>query len=264
MSIINCTDVSFYRNEVPLLHNVNWQVEESENWAILGLNGAGKSLLLQLVTGQLWPSRGQLEVLGNVFGECSIPELQQRVAWVSGAFMNSLPGYEKTERIVLSGYFNSVGIHKEFTEAHLNAAKEILVRMGMEQLIGKQYQVLSQGQRQMVAIARALINRPEVLILDEPTNGLDLFAREELLSRIHDLIERKIVPTLILVTHHTEEITPDFNKIMMLRQGEVIHQGNREDCFKEDILTDFYQRPVGIMPYTEDRVIAMPKEEKAV
>ncbi len=112
MTILSCEQLSFVRNEQPLLSAIDWQVEETQNWAILGLNGAGKSLLLQLITGQLWPSSGKLMVLGTVFGQSSIPELRQKIAWISPAYLNEFPEHETTEKIVVSGYFASVGVYQ--------------------------------------------------------------------------------------------------------------------------------------------------------
>lgn len=258
MNAFKFEHVSFIRDERALLNNVNWAIDASENWAILGLNGAGKTLLLQLICGYLWPSKGRLEVLDQVFGQASIPELQRRIGWVSTALQYRMKNWETAEKIVLSGKFASIGLYQHYTDADLKQAKRILTDAGGETLIGKKYEVLSQGERQLVLISRALMANPELLILDEPCNGLDLFAREKLLTQIQHIAEQKNHPTLLYVTHHTEEILPCFNHLMLLKDGEIFAKGSRRDLFNEETLASFYAEPIQIIPLKEDRFAVYP------
>ncbi|MGX7197908.1 ABC transporter ATP-binding protein [Enterococcus olivae] len=260
MAILTFEDVSFIRNRKALLDKINWQIQEGENWGILGLNGAGKTLLLQLITGSLWPSKGKLTVLDQVFGQTSIPELSKRIGWVSVALQYRLNVQDTAERIVLSGKFASIGIYQEYTEDDLNKAKELLVSMDAESLIGKNYHFLSQGERQIVLIARALMADPELLILDEPCNGLDLFAREDLLIKIDHLIRQPNAPALLFVTHHTEEILPFINHVMMLKNGAIFAKGAREDILTTELLPKFYDKPVTMFPLSEQRRMILPKD----
>jgi iron complex transport system ATP-binding protein len=253
MNAFDFKDVSFIRDKKTLLNNVNWTVSSSENWAILGLNGAGKTLLLQLICGYLWPSAGRLEVLGEVFGHTSIPELQRRIGWVSTALQYRMKNWETAERIVLSGKFASIGIYQTYTNEDLEQAKMILINAGGASLIGKKYEVLSQGERQLVLISRALMASPELLILDEPCNGLDLFAREKLLTQIQQIATQKNHPTLLYVTHHTEEILPCFEHLMLLKDGEIFAKGARDTLFNEKTFTAFYSEPIQIVSLQEDR-----------
>ncbi|MFK4568495.1 ABC transporter ATP-binding protein [Enterococcus sp. UD-01] len=251
--------VSFIRDKKALLNNVSWRVDSGENWAILGLNGAGKTLLLQLLSGYLWPSKGRLEVLDQVFGQASIPDLQRRIGWVSTALQYRIKNWETAERIVLSGKFASIGIYQHYTEADLDRAKTILKEAGGEALIGKKYEVLSQGERQLVLISRALMTEPELLILDEPCNGLDLFAREKLLAQIQQIATQKNHPTMLYVTHHTEEILPCFDRLMLLKNGEIFAKGTQEELFSEEKLTKFYGGPIQLFPLQDARFAVYPK-----
>lgn len=259
MNAFKFEHVSFIRDKKTLLNNVTWSVDSSENWAILGLNGAGKTLLLQLICGYLWPSSGRLEVLDEVFGHTSIPELQRRIGWVSTALQYRMKNWETAERIVLSGKFASIGIYQEYTDEELEEAKMILTNAGGASLIGKKYEVLSQGERQLVLISRALMAHPELLILDEPCNGLDLFAREKLLNQIQQIAIQKNHPTLLYVTHHTEEILPCFEHLMLLKDGEIFAKGARDSLFNEKNFTDFYNEPIQIVSLKEDRFAVYPK-----
>lgn len=261
MNVLSFEHVSFRRDKNELLHDINWQIKEHENWGVLGLNGAGKTLLLQLISGYLWPTTGRLEVLGQVFGKSSIPDLQKRIGWVSSALQYQIRNSEISEMIVLSGKFASIGIYQDYTQKDLNKAKEILAAFGGEKLIGKKYQVLSQGERQIVLICRALMTDPELLILDEPCNGLDLFAREELLNKVNLLAQNKNAPSLLFVTHHTEELLPVFNKMLMLKKGTIFAQGSRSDLFTQERLREFYGKPIRFQRISPERFMILPDAE---
>lgn len=259
MEILAFEHVQFVRQQTVLLEDINWQIKAGEDWAVLGLNGAGKSLMLNMISGNLWPSSGKLTVLGELFGQTSIPDLTKRIGWVSQSLQERIHREEQAEYIVLSGKFASIGIYQKFSEEELEEAKQVLRSLGAKKLIGKVYQVLSQGEKQIVLIARALMAKPELLILDEPCNGLDLFAREDLLARIKKMKQAADAPSLLYVTHHTEEILPLLNHVLMIRDGKIFKQGQREELLKVDVLNEFYQRPIEIHGMSDDRMMVIPK-----
>ncbi|EBH4259577.1 ABC transporter ATP-binding protein [Listeria monocytogenes] len=252
-------NVYLKRDNKTILSDINWVVNEKENWAILGLNGSGKTTLLQLLNGYLWPSSGRLQVLGHIFGQTSLPELRKSIGWVSNALDHQLKDYELSEQIVLSGKFASIGIYAKVTADELALAKKWLIDCGGISLIGKPYKILSQGERQIVLIARALMASPKLLILDEPCNGLDLFAKERLLEKIKKIAELPGSPTMLFVTHHTEEILPCFDNIILLRDGEITHHGKTENLLTEEILQDFYQKPVELIRIKDGSIAVYPK-----
>lgn len=259
MEILAFEQVQFVRQQNALLQDINWRIEAGEDWAVLGLNGAGKSLMLNMISGNLWPSSGKLTVLGEVFGETSIPDLTKRIGWVSQSLQERIHREEQAEYIVLSGKFASIGIYQNYSEADMAEAKQLLISLGAKKLVGKVYQVLSQGEKQIVLIARALMAKPELLILDEPCNGLDLFAREDLLSRIKKMKQAADAPSLLYVTHHTEEILSLLNHVLMIRDGKIFKQGKRAELLNETVLNDFYQRPIAIHEMKDDRMMVIPK-----
>lgn len=258
-SMFTFENVYFKRDNKTILSDINWVVKEKENWAILGLNGSGKTTLLQLLNGYLWPSSGKLQVLGQVFGQTSLPELRKSIGWVSNALDHQLKDYELSEQIVLSGKFASIGIYAKVTADEMALAKKLLIDCGGISLIGKPYKILSQGERQIVLIARALMANPKLLILDEPCNGLDLFAKERLLERIKKIAELPESPTMLFVTHHTEEILPCFDNIILLRDGEITHHGKTENLLSEEVLQDFYQKPVELIRIKDGSIAVYPK-----
>ena len=259
MTILSFEGVSLRKNGQTLLHDIDWHIQPGEDWGILGLNGAGKSLLLQMIAGNLWPSTGKLTVLGEVFGQTNLPDLTRRIGWVAAALQSKFYSQDLAEEIVLSGKFASIGLWQNYQASELTAAKDLLATLGGSDLIGKPYAVLSQGEKQLVLIARALMPAPELLILDEPCTGLDLFAREELLQRIARIKGRPDAPTVLFVTHHTEELPPFINRLLMLRHGKIYQQGSPQELLTASNLTEFYQKPIRLFSYQEKRVIVAPK-----
>ena len=259
MAILRFEAVHLIRNQKELLENINWQIERGEDWAILGLNGAGKTLLLQLIAGNLWPSKGNLTVLGAEFGKANIPNLAKRIGWVSNVVQAKLYQSDTALAIVISGKFASIGLWQEHSAADEKKAVKLLDALGGNKLHHKPYQILSQGEKQVVLIARALMADPELLILDEPCNGLDLFAREDLLANIAKLKQQKNAPTVLFVTHHTEEILPFITQVLMIRNGQIYAQGTPQELLTSPVLSAFYERPIQIMPLAKDRLIVYPK-----
>ncbi len=251
-------NVSLKRDNRLILKDINWKVNPSENWAVLGLNGSGKTTLLKLLNGYLWPSTGTLSVLGRTFGKTSLPELRKSIGWVSSALQQQLREYETTEYIVLSGKFSSIGVYEITTQEDLDAAIKMLIDCGGASLVGKEYSILSQGERQIILIARALMANPELLILDEPCTGLDIFAKQNLLSRISAIAALPNAPTILYVTHHTEEILPCFGHTLLLKKGEVFASGKTEDILAPKILSGFYNHAVKVVSLENGQLTVFP------
>ena len=257
--MIRFDHVNVIREKRKILNDINWHVKKGEHWAILGLNGSGKTTLLQLLNGYLWPSSGKLVVLGETFGKTAIPELRKRIGWVSSALQQQLNPNDIAENIVLSGKFASIGVWTIPTESEKRQALNLLIKCGGKELIGFRYGILSQGQQQIVLIARALMAEPEILILDEPCNGLDLFAKEKLLEDIQRIADEPEGPTMIYVTHHTEEILPFFTKLLLLKDGTIYKTGKTSELLKPDILNDFYGKSVQTMKMSNERLAVFPE-----
>ncbi|HEX3031215.1 MAG TPA: ABC transporter ATP-binding protein [Bacillota bacterium] len=244
--VIHLHNVSLERDDSNLLSKVNWEVKRGENWSILGLNGAGKSLLLNIVTGYLWPTVGDVWVLGHQFGHVDLRELRKSIGWVSSALQEKLYQNETAEEIVLSGRFATIGLYDAPEAEDRAEAQRLLELLDCTYLRERPYKYLSQGERQRVLIARALINDPKLLILDEPCTGLDVFARENLLATIQNLGSAHQAPTLIYVTHHLDEILPVFSHTLLLRKGQVYSAGPNAEVLTPGNLSGFFNSPVTV------------------
>lgn len=259
MTIIDFNNVSYNRGKKTILKNINWQITPGQTWAILGLNGSGKTSLLQLIMAEYWASQGQITILGKQFGKEDITEIRQRIGIVGSFISERLPKNMVAEKIVLTGKYKSSILYKSYNEHYLNQAKEMLISLNAQHLIGRIYASLSQGEKQLLLIARSLMENPDIIILDEATSGLDLFAREQLLKQIATIRQLPHAPTIIFVTHHAEEIISDVSHVLLLREGTIISQGPKNEVLQEKVLSTFYRQDVKIIPIDEHRIYIHPK-----
>nr|WP_278541400.1 ABC transporter ATP-binding protein [Streptococcus lutetiensis] len=256
---LSLTNVSLERQNKKLLNNVTWQVNKGEHWAILGLNSSGKTSLLKLITAEYWTSQGSMEVLGNQFGGTDISNIRTKIGIVGSFIAERLSPHMLAEKIVLTGKYKSSILYTEYGEKELEEARQMLISIGGEHLLGRIYASLSQGEKQLLLIARSLMESPEILILDEATSGLDLFAREKLLTQIEQITSLPNAPTIIYVTHHAEEITRSFTHVLLLKKGNIIAKGPKNEVLTEEILSDFYDQPVSFVPLGDERVYIKPE-----
>lgn len=242
--IIDVKNVSLIRDTKYILKEVNWSVKKGQHWAILGLNGSGKTTLLNMINGYLFPSKGELKVLGKIFGKYDLRELRKSIGWVSTALQERLYGNESATDIVISGKYASIGLLKPPSKEDKEIAIDLLEDISSGHLADRSYKTLSQGEKQRVLIARSLMSSPKLLILDEPCTGLDIFAKDQLLADIESLANNSDSPTLIYVTHQIEEILPIFNHTLLMRRGEVYSSGLTSDIITEENLSSFFESPV--------------------
>ncbi len=242
--VIEIKNVNYQRKNKKILKNINWSVQSGEHWALLGLNGSGKTTLLNIINGYIWPTTGEVTVLGKQFGTYPLGELRKIIGWVSTSMQDKLYGDEYTENIVLSGLFASPRLYEDPEQADVDRALTLMEEFGLSSFIHRRYATLSQGEKQKILILRALMANPKLLILDEPCTGLDVFAREQLLETVEQLSKQEDAPTLIYVTHHIEEILPLFKNTLMIRRGEIFKSGATNKLLTEEGLTEFFEAPL--------------------
>jgi len=238
--------LDWWRDDRHILKNINWQVKKKEHWAVLGLNGSGKTSLLQMIAGYLWPTKGTITVLGNRYGQCDLREVRKSIGWVSSVLEGRINPGERVRDVVISGKFASFGLYEAWGDAEVQQAEQLLRQFHCQHLSDARFGRLSEGEQQKVLIARALMAKPQLLILDEPCNGLDLYAREQLLQTIARLGQLSDGPTLLYVTHHIEEILPIFQSVLLMVGGTIFAQGERERVLSAENLTAAYQVPIDV------------------
>ncbi|MBW4084605.1 ABC transporter ATP-binding protein [Paenibacillus sp. S150] len=258
--IIDVHNVTWTQGKHTLLNGINWSIRPGEHWALLGLNGSGKTTLLNMITGYLWPTTGTISVLGERYGEVDLREMRKSIGWVSSSLQEKLYGTDRTQYVVISGKHATIGLYDHLTEQDNARAEELMKQLGCFHLWDREYRTCSQGEKQKLLIARALMANPRVLILDEPCNGLDLFSRERLLDSIRGLALGKEMPTLIYVTHHTEEILPVFGHTLLLRRGQAVQSGLTSEILTAPVLSGFFESGVIVERHGE-RVYVRPAED---
>ncbi|TXL65688.1 ABC transporter ATP-binding protein [Cerasibacillus terrae] len=245
-NIVTFKDVSWKRSGQDILSHIDWELKKDEHWAILGLNGSGKTSLLNIVAGYHFPSTGKVTVLGNEFGKANLPELRKDIGFVSSSlerFTHILEN-QTVEEIVVSGKFASFGLYDKVYEKDWSKADNLLSSLRLDYLRGKKYILLSQGERKRILIARALMSNPSILILDEPCTGLDLLSREEVLHVMNEIAKYNC--HLLYVTHHIEEITDIISHVLLIRDGKIVASGPKQEVLTDELLSETYKMPVKI------------------
>ena len=237
--------VGVVRGQSILLDDINWEVEEGQRWVVLGPNGAGKTTLLQLASGRMHPSRGVVGILDEVLGAVDVFELRPRIGLASASLAECIPPRERVGDVVVTASYGVVGRWREsYDSLDHGRALQLLDALGAAHLVDRTYGTLSEGERKRVQIARSLMTDPELMLLDEPAAGLDLGGREDLVRRLGDIAGDLAAPALVLVTHHVEEIPPNFTDVLLLRDGRVVAQGPIEITLTEGNLSATFGLPL--------------------
>jgi iron complex transport system ATP-binding protein len=249
--LIELDCASVVRGQVRVLHDLSLRIAQGQHTALLGANGCGKSTLIKLITRELYPlarSGGTppVQVLGQ--SRWQVDRLRSQLGIVTGDFgaqLADMPALT-AEDAVLSGLFASFVVppFREITADMRERAAEALQRAHALPLRERLVAELSTGEARRVLIARALVNRPHALLLDEPGSGLDLVARGHLLATLRELARQGI--TLVLVTHHIEEIVPEIGRVVVLQAGQVLADGPRHEVLTGPVLSQAFGGPVRV------------------
>jgi iron complex transport system ATP-binding protein len=244
-TVIAFDRISVIRSGNFLVRSISWQVELDERWVILGPNGAGKTTLLNLASARLHPSRGSAYVLGERLGRTDVNELRTRIGLSTGQFGERIPPDERVLDVVVTAAWSVVGRWREaYDPQDEGRARRLLQQLGMGSLIDREFGTLSEGERKRTLIARALMTDPELMLLDEPTAGLDLGGREDLVARLTELALDPDSPAMVLVTHHVEEIPPGFTHGLLIREGTIVAAGLLGEVMTADNLSKTFGLPL--------------------
>lgn len=249
---VHLDNVTVRRDHKPILSGVHWVVQPGRHWVVLGPNGSGKTSLLHVIYGNLWPYKGEgtVTVLGQRLGSCDLQQVRRSMGWVSSALHQRFAAGFTGLDIVLTGKFATTGLWRRMaravTDQDRRQAMDLLEQFQCAQLAQQPYGTMSQGEQQRLQLARALMAEPQLLMLDEPCAGLDFVAREQFLAMVGEILARPGGPTVIYVTHHGEEILPDFDCLLLMSQGRVAAQGPKSKVLTQETLSRAYGVPMDV------------------
>ena len=252
--LIQLDQAHVIRGQVRVLHGLSLAIAQGQHTALLGPNGCGKSSFIKLITRELYPlARGDglpaVQVLGQ--SRWQVDRLRSQLGIVSGDLEDALADQHGLDALaaVVSGFFASHVIpnHKQVSEEMRAQALAALAKVGAQALAERPYAQLSAGQRRRVLIARALVNKPQALLLDEPSSGLDVVARQHLLDALSALARQGI--TLLLVTHHIEEVIPEIERVLLMRDGHILADGPRQTVLQDGPLSAAFDAPLQLVQH---------------
>lgn len=242
--MISLQHLTLRREQSLILDDVSLEMKQGENWVILGRNGSGKTTILEMMTGYLFPSSGSVEVLGYKYGQCDLREVRKEIGYIGPSLMEKLSLSDPVWEVVATGAYAYLRFYQSIPQQVQERAVKLLEDMNLGELAYHPFGTLSQGERKKAMLARCLMADPKLLIMDEPCAGLDLYEREKMLAEIDKLKQRNV--SVVYVTHHVEEIVPLFSHVALIRDGKLAGSGPKEEVLTKDMILATFDIPVDV------------------
>ncbi len=238
---IDLQDVTVTRDGNEILQKVDWRVADNERWVIIGPNGAGKTTLLKVAAAQIQPSSGTAKILGEQLGGVNVFDLRTRVGFASSALVSHIPNSETVLNAVMTASYAITGRWTEsYEDIDERRARRVLAEWNLSNHADRAFGTLSDGERKRVQLARAVMTDPELLLLDEPVASLDLGAREQTVQLLGSYASSPVAPSMVMVTHHLEEIPAGFTHALLLNEGSIVSQGPIASILTSDLLSETF------------------------
>lgn len=239
--LVQIKNATVYLKDTPALKSIDWTVRPDEHWALVGNNGSGKTTLLKLIFGELLPIDGGTVHWFNNRIWNGLADIREHVGYVSAEYQENYDRNVTGREVVESGFFASIGLWQKVNARQKQRAEECLHLLEIEHLSPKRFRSMSYGEARRVLLARALVHRPTLLVLDEPCSGLDIPTRERFLETLQKLSRKT---QMIYVTHHIEEILPAITHVLYLKDGQIFRQGNKDAMLQDNILSEALGHPL--------------------
>jgi iron complex transport system ATP-binding protein len=243
--VLRFANVDLDRLATPVLHTVDWEVGPGQRWIVLGPNGSGKTTMFELASGYLHPTRGTVDILGHRLGRVDVRRLREHIGIVSTAVAKKLmPSITATDVVVAARHGALEPWWHHYGQDERDQARGLLVDAGFGDIADRPFGVLSDGERQQVLLARAMMSEPALLLLDEPAAGLDVAGRERLLASLGRVAADPAGPPTVMITHHVEEIPPAFSHVLLLKAGRVVAAGPLTEVLTPAALSETFSLPL--------------------
>jgi len=243
-SLVELRNVSHQFDNRSVLDRINWTIDKGEGWSLIGPNGAGKTTLVEIVTGWRWPNEGGT-VLRHGKSNVNLPEWRRAVGWLSTDLHTRIPSRQSVLDTILAGVHGQTRLVErrdlQLDERDRRRGEQLLNEMGLSHRSESSFDSLSQGETQLVLVARSLISNPKLLILDEPCAGVDPGEREHFLSILNDSLRDRDKLSTVYITHHIEEIIPALSHTLAIKQGTIVEKGTSSDIINPSTLSELYR-----------------------
>jgi iron complex transport system ATP-binding protein len=262
--LIEIHEATVWRGSTRVFHRFSLTIDQHERVAVLGPNGSGKTTLLKTINRELYPvveDGAFIRLLGRE--RWNVWDLREHIGLVSQDLQSGFQPNATVFEAIVSGFFSSIGVHYPLSDHiesdQLEKAEYVLGLLGLEDLRNREFRTLSTGQQRRALLGRALVHDPDTLILDEPTAGLDMTASFDYLARIRELARRG--RSLVLVTHHLDEIPPEIDRIIVLKGGRIVADGPKASVLTEELLSEVYETKIRLVE-VEGHYLACPGAPK--
>ncbi len=247
-AFIQVHHATVYRGPQPVLHDLSLVINQGCSTVILGPNGSGKSTFMKLLSRELYPVVGPdryIRLMGKE--HWNVWELRSQIGIISADMQQAYPCHTTGLDIILSGFFSSLDVyeHQTISLRHRTRGSEMMRRLGIAHLRDRPFGEMSTGEQRRALLGRALVHEPQILVLDEPTTGLDVQACFQYLQTIRNFIRHG--GTVILVTHHVHEIPPEIDRVVLLKQGRIMEDGLKGDVLNDYRLSALFETPVHLL-----------------
>jgi len=245
---ISVKDLHVKRGNNHILRGITCNIPAGQCTGILGPNGSGKTTFTRAVTAQTFMTSGEVTVLGETIGQTDIRGLRQRIGVVNpttdgaGIHVNGavVDADLSAHDAVCTGFFGSIGLYQVPTDEQHARADTMLERVGLGHRKQLRFALLSTGEQRRCLIARAMAIEPELLVLDEPTAGMDVAGREQVLATVHEILQQPDPPTVLFITHHVEELPPSTKQVLLIKDGQILQRGAPEQVITPELLSEMF------------------------
>jgi iron complex transport system ATP-binding protein len=248
-SAIELKNVGVIRRGNEILAGVNLTVDAGSCCAILGPNGSGKSALMAVLAGYLWPSTGTVRVDGRTYGRVNLGDVRRRIGLIEPSRMPKFDDRMCIRDVVATGLFGTIllPLHRDVTDSQRRRVDEEMASVGLGEIGERAYGALSSGEQMKTLLARAMVSNAKILLLDEPTVGLDIGSRAACVAVLDRLLARSRPPTVVIVSHHLDELPQAVDKIVLMKGGRMVGQGAPDDLLTSAHLTALFDCHVEVV-----------------